>query len=159
MTFVIRTYRPGDKDKVWNLHEVALKATGAFLSGEWNNDFKDIEGVYLENSGEFLVGTIDGEIVAMGAFRKISDEVAVIKRMRVYPDFQRMGFGQQIYDELEKRATAKGFKKFVLDTTIVQKSAQKFYLKNGFVEIGRKTLPVSFLDSGLEFIYYEKILT
>ncbi len=75
--------------------------------------------------------------------------------MRVHPDYQRRGLGQLIYGELEKRAHKKGFQKLVLDTTVPQKAAQSFYLKNGFAETHRVT-PNSSLD--LEMIYYEKFL-
>ena len=151
---LVRNYEINDNDDVRNLHEIALRATGAFIEhGVWDDDLKNINGVYLKPGGEFIVGTIDGKIVAMGALKKISDEIAEIKRMRVYPDYQRNGFGQMIYDELEQRARAKDFKKLVLDTTSPQKASQAFYLKNGFAETHRRTA----LDS-MEFIYYEKIL-
>ena len=151
---LIRNYEINDNDNVRNLHETALRATGAFIEhGVWDDDLQNIHSVYLKTGGEFIVGTIDEKIVAMGAFKKISDEVAEIKRMRVHPDYQRNGFGQMIYDELEQRARAKDFKKLVLDTTSPQKASQAFYLKNGFVETHRRKN----LD-GMEFIYYEKIL-
>lgn len=149
----IRDYKIEDHDEVQKLHEVALKATGAYVStGNWNDDFKDIEGIYLKTGGEFVVGIVDCKIVAMGAFRKISEDVAEIKRMRVHPDFQRQGFGQKIYNELENRAKTKGFTKLVLDTTPIQAAALKFYAKNGFKETHRTN------NSGIEMIYFEKRL-
>ncbi len=107
-TFSIRIYRPEDQRAVVKLHEVAMKDTNAFVNNPiFEEDFKNLEGVYLKTGGEFLVGTIGDEIVAMGAFRKISEGVAEIKRMRVHPKYQKRGFGQRIYDELEERARKK----------------------------------------------------
>jgi ribosomal protein S18 acetylase RimI-like enzyme len=147
----IRRYQASDYDEVWNLHVLGLQHVGAYLGeGPWDNDLRQIEQAYLLNRGEFLVGTIDGRIVAMGAFRKTSDERAEIKRMRVHPDFQGRGYGQMILDELERRAKAAGYTILHLDTSVVQVAAQKLYIKNGYTETGRET------HGGLECILFEK---
>ena len=147
----IRRYQFSDHDDIWDLHIVGLQSTGAYLgNGPWDNDLRNIEGVYLHNRGEFLVGTYEGRIVAMGAFRKTSDELAEIKRMRVHPDFQGRGYGQVILHELEARALAMGYTRLHLDTSVVQVAAQKLYLKNGYEETGRE------VHRGLECILFEK---
>jgi ribosomal protein S18 acetylase RimI-like enzyme len=147
----IRSYYPSDHDDVWNLHVLGLQHVGAYVGhGPWDNDLDIIEYVYLHNRGEFLIGLYEGRIVAMGAFRKTSNELAEIKRMRVHPDFQGRGFGQIILDELEARALAMGYTKLHLDTSVVQIAAQKLYLKNGFQETGRE------IHRGLECILFEK---
>lgn len=97
-----------------------------------------IEAAYLEDGGEFLVGTLDGRIVAMGALRKTSADRAEVKRMRVHPDFQRRGFGQTILDALETKAREMGYKTLHLDTSTLQTAAQQFYAKNGYAETGRE---------------------
>lgn len=150
----IRTYKPSDNSVAWELHWMGLKEIGAtpVRNQGWDKDFSDIEGIYLKD-GEFLVGEMDGKIVAMGAFKKIDEQTAELKRMRVHPDFQRRGFGQQILDELEKRAKEKGFKKMILDTSKKSFKAQNFYTKNGYIETGRNDL-----DERYNAIFYEKKL-
>src|SRR3989344_6586788 len=94
--FEIRQYRPGDKEDAYALHVEALSAAGTYVSGgNWEDDFKDIQSVYIKTGGDFLVGTLDDEIVAMGALKKIAQDKAEIKRMRVKPALQRNGFGQK----------------------------------------------------------------
>lgn len=150
----IRPYTPTDSMEVIHLHNVALEAAGAHVgNGPWDSDLLNIEGVYLKNNGAFLVGLLDGQIVAMGAVRKISDEKGEIKRMRVLPQFQRQGFGQVILDVLEKEAVKKGYKTLCLDTTVLQVAAQKMYLKNGYTEVRRTKQGFPF-----ETIFYEKRL-
>ena len=128
-----------------------MQKVGAYLGdGPWDNDLHNIEDVYLHNRGEFLIGVYEGRIVAMGAFRKTTTELAEIKRMRVHSDFQGRGFGQMILDELETRALALGYTKLHLDTSVVQIAAQKLYLKNGFKETGKE------VHKGLECILFEK---
>ncbi len=150
----IRSYTKSDLESVKNLHRVALEATSAYIkSGIWDNDLQNIEGVYFENNGVFLVGLLDSQIAAMGALRKVSSEKGEIKRMRVLPQFQGNGFGQAMLDVLEIEALERGYKVLCLDTTVVQVVAQKMYLKNGYIEIRRTKLGFP-----LETIFYEKNL-
>jgi hypothetical protein len=59
---------------------------GAHLgNGPWDDDLHEIEAAYLRSGGEFLVGVLDGKVVAMGTLRRISPGKAEIKRMRVGP--------------------------------------------------------------------------
>ncbi len=149
---VIRQYQPTDKEEVFNLHVRALKNEYAYLyTGTWEKDFEDIAGIYLNNRGEFLVGTIDNKIVAMGGLRKKTEDIVELRRMRVDPDFQRKGFGQIILDALEKKAKELGYKVIQLDTSVKQISAQKFYIKNGYKEVRRE-------KEGwiIELIFYRK---
>jgi GNAT superfamily N-acetyltransferase len=150
---LIRRYQQGDHEEVWSLHHVALEQTGAHAGpGPWDDDLHQVERVYLADGGEFLVGVLDGRIVAMGALRRKSAECAELKRMRVHPDVQRRGFGQRILTELEGRARALGYAKLVLDTTSLQTPAQKLYEKNGFRETHRAT------EGRFEVLYFEKVL-
>jgi ribosomal protein S18 acetylase RimI-like enzyme len=138
MALEIRRYQSSDRDAVWKLHVAALEAVGTRRPGPWDNDFQDIEGVYLKNRGEFLVGLIEGQIIAMGALRLAGEETAEIKRMRVAPEHWRHGYGQAVFDRLQARAIELGFRRLVLDTTIQMTAAQELYRKNGFQEVGRK---------------------
>ena len=148
----IRRYQDADNPAVLELHHLALEATGAYFPGKWNDDLDDIQNHYLNNGGEFLVGTLDGKIVCMGAFRRKSDTLAEIKRMRVLPEYQRRGFGQIILNQLEEKASQLGYTELCLDTTTLQVTAQKMNQKNGFTVTGRGQMPP------FEVIYYHKTL-
>ena len=88
----------------------------------------------------------------MGAFRRKSDTLAEIKRMRVLPEYHRRGFGQIILNQLEEKTFQLGYTELCLDTTTKQIAAQKMYEKNGFDTTGRGQMPP------FEVIYYHKIL-
>jgi ribosomal protein S18 acetylase RimI-like enzyme len=151
MKLEIRHYQPSDQDFVWALHRLALEDTGIDVThGSWDEDLYRIEAAYLESGGEFLVGTLDRHIVAMGALRRTAADRAEIKRMRVHPDFQRRGFGQAILDTLEARAQELGYETLHLDTSTQQTAAQQFYVKNGYVETGREE------RGRFTLIFYEK---
>jgi len=149
----IRNYAPSDQAAIEHLHVFAIQQIGAYLGrGPWDNDINAIEEYYLNNQGAFLVGEYEGLLVAMGALKRTSPTRAELKRMRIHPDYQRCGFGQQILDKLEARARELGYTTLHLDTSTVQIAAQKLYEKNGFREVGREPL------RHLEVIFYEKEL-
>jgi GNAT superfamily N-acetyltransferase len=134
----IRRYEPRDKRAVRRLHDDALNQVGAHLgSGPWDDDLDEIDNVYLDQGGEFLVGVLDGRIVAMGALMRISTEKAELKRMRVRPGLQGRGYGQAMLAALHRRASELGYSTLHLDTTVQQQAAQQLYLKNGYSEAGR----------------------
>jgi len=147
----IRRYRPEDREIVLRLHEIGLRETGTFVEGwDLDEDLLDIEGAYLNDSGEFLVGVLGGRIVAIGALKRIAPGRAEIKRMRVDPAFQRRGFGQTMLDALEERATELGYTTLHLDTTVQQQAAQRLYTKNGYREVRRDRM------GPFECVFYEK---
>lgn len=149
----LRRYQPTDHAAVWHLHVLALEQVGAYLgNGIHDEDMDDIKRVYCDNHGEFLVGSEDERLVAMGALRRTDDERVELKRMRVHPDYQGRGYGAQLLLILETRARELGYSIIHLDTSSVQLAAQKLYHKHGFVETHRQQF------AGLELIFMEKRL-
>jgi ribosomal protein S18 acetylase RimI-like enzyme len=150
---IIREFGPADKEKVLNLHRLAMEAIGVYRhEPHWNEDLDTIETTYGEGRGLFLVGTIDRKIVAMGAYKKTGPDVAEIKRMRVLPGMQKKGFGKRIYAELEKHAISSGIRRFFLETSVLQENAIDLYRAAGFNETGRVVI------DGYDCIVYEKNL-
>ncbi len=134
----IRTYEPADRGAVWELHNLALNEVGAHAgNGPWDDDLHSIERVYLEAGGAFVVGLLDGAIVAMGALLPTGPARAEIKRMRVHPGFQGRGYGGAILAELERAAARLGFPELHLETTAGQAAAQALYRSRGYREAGR----------------------
>ncbi len=147
----IRRYEPADREAVRKLHDEALNDVGAHLgSGPWDSDLDAIESVYLRAGGEFLVGVLEGVIVAMGALRTDPDGRAWITRMRVSPRLQGRGIGQTLLDKLHRRAAELGHATLRLDTTVGQTAARRLYEKNGYRETGRGTV------GPYECLYYER---
>ncbi len=135
--FRIRPYLSEDQESVWDLHNMALSQAGAHAGeGSWDDDLRDIENVYLENEGTFLVGLGAEKLIAMGGLKFVSKEVAEIKRMRIHPDYQRRGFGSLLLQALECEAQKLGYRKLILDTTSIQVAAQILYHKFGYKQIG-----------------------
>jgi len=149
----IRRYEASDKRAVRRLHDDALNEVGAHLgSGPWDEDLNEIGEVYLESGGEFLVGVLEGEVVAMGALKRLSPDAAEIKRMRVHPRWQGHGFGRTLLERLEARARELGFTTLRLDTTARQHAARALYEDAGYQLVGTGH------ENGFELVYYEKRL-
>ena len=149
----IRPYQKSDFDEVWALHNLALQDVGAHVgNGPWDDDLKKIDEVYQNNGGCFLVGIVEGRIVAIGALKRTDAECAEIKRMRVHPNFQRRGFGSAVLERLEAEARQLGYGTLHLDTTTRQTAAQRLYTKHGYHEIGRTVV------AGFDTILLEKKL-
>lgn len=147
----IRQYNPSDKDTVWQLHELGHRQMNTWVeSPDLDSDLHVIEETYLTNHGEFLVAEIAGRVVGMGALRKEDNTTAVVKRMRVHPDFQGKGIGSRLLDALIKRAPKLGYTRLTLDTLPSMKSAHRLYESRGFREFRREKTAKS------EIIFYEK---
>jgi ribosomal protein S18 acetylase RimI-like enzyme len=135
----LRSFRNEDGQAVWQLHDLALEDAGAHGgSGPWEDDLRDIPATYLDSGGDFLVGFVGGELVAIGGLLLGSPGEAEIKRMRVHPNFQRRGLGRLLLRRLEERAQALGCQTIRLDTTDEQTAARRLYERSGYRETGRR---------------------
>lgn len=149
----LRSYQQEDYQVVWHLHHLALEQNEVHRGeGKWDDDLRNISSFYQEHGGEFVVGCLDKQMIAMGAYRFVSAQEAEIRRMRVHPDFQRRGYGQQLLDYLERHAVKSGFRILTLYTTSIQIAAQRLYVRNGYVEIRRQPW------RNMERLYFEKRL-
>jgi GNAT superfamily N-acetyltransferase len=151
--FEIRRYEARDREAVLCLHRKALERVGARPGDSPRfDDLGYIEDAFLKNRGEFLVGCVDGQVVAMGGVKRVSDTHAEIVRMRVMPEFQGQGFGRAILLDLEVAARQLGYRVLSLQTTTRQLVAQTLYTRYGYYETERLE------DCGFEVIRYRKIL-
>jgi ribosomal protein S18 acetylase RimI-like enzyme len=149
----LRGFRDADADAIRDLHDVALMAAGVHLGpGRWDDDLDAISDVYLDAGGEFIVGHLDGRLVAMGALRHVNQTAGEIKRLRVHPRFQRRGFGRAVFGCLEQAAHQRGYRRLTLAIALLQIPAQRLFESAGFQEAGRGEI------SGVAVIYYAKRL-
>lgn len=169
----LRRYRASDHATVLALHREGLAQVG-LRPGDgvyYDHDFFRMEDIYLRNDGEFLVGEVDGQIVAMGGLRRadlvpggrarafggyapggpVLDAVEMV-RLRVRPAAQRRGYGATVVSALEERAAEYGYRVLRGDTTELQAPALALYRKFGWRETRREVI------GGIVNIYIEKEL-
>ena len=104
-------------------------------------------------NGVFVVGYVDGEPVAMGAFRPHQD-AAEIKRMFVLPHFRGRGLSRAMLEFLEQEAWRRGYRRGLLETGIKQIAAVGLYESAGW----RETEPFGDYDVNPSSRCYAKIL-
>jgi GNAT superfamily N-acetyltransferase len=148
----IRRYSTGDNATVFDLHQECLAQVG-LRPGDgvyYDDDFARVEETYLRAGGEFVVGEVHSEIVAIGGLRRVNDVVAEMVRLRVRPDKQGQGYGAAVVAVLEERAVELGFRVLHADTTVKQPVAMELYRSSGWHEINRK------VTGATVTVYFEK---
>jgi ribosomal protein S18 acetylase RimI-like enzyme len=146
-----RRYEDDDREAVWSVFAATTAQLG-FANGPWDEDMRTIQHTYLEPGGEFIVGELEGGIVAHAAFLREPEGRVKVRRVAVHPAVQRRGIGQALMAELEVKARQQGIAVLQLDTSVGQTAAQVLYRKCGYREVGHVIL------SGVECILYEKRL-
>ena len=63
---------------------------------------------YLDQSGELLVGEVDGRVVAVGKYTLLYDGSAWLETLRVDPEFQGQGIGKGFYTRFLAHAAFQG---------------------------------------------------
>ena len=89
-------------------------------------DLNAIERVYLDGGGEFLIGLLDGAVMAMGGFQRLSERSAELRRMRIRTDLQGKGYGSRLLAELERLALQSGIDVFTFETAKARVRAMEF---------------------------------
>lgn len=84
-----------------------------------------------------LAAVSDGRLVAFGAYRRLSDADAEIKRLWVSPDWRGAGVASRVMRLLEERAAVQGFVRVVLDTNENLPEAVALYDRLGYERIER----------------------
>ncbi len=145
----VRRFQDADANAIRELHRSARDDI-PLKNGPGDEDLRSIRAFYLDDGGEFLIGELEGRLVAMGALRHVTGSVAELKRIAVHPAFRRRGFGRLLVDRLEQRARELGYRKLRLDSPVKQTSAHDLFLSGGYREVGRGQF------GGIEVIYFEK---
>ena len=89
-------------------------------------------GEFDPPNGLFLVGLLDDEPVVTGAWRRIDDDVAEIKRMYVAARARRRGLSRLMLAELESTLADAGYRDVVLMTGTAQPEAISLYESSGY---------------------------
>ncbi|MFC7545413.1 GNAT family N-acetyltransferase [Plantactinospora sp. GCM10030261] len=89
----------------------------------------------LHDDIHFLVGVIDGRVVACGAIQELDGDTTEIKRMYVQPAFRGRGLARQVLTALEELARQHGYTVLRLETGSYLPAAIRLYVSAGYAEI------------------------
>lgn len=103
------------------------------LVRSWNNPRADIVRKLKVNPELFVVGVLDGKIIAaaMGGYE---GHRGWVNYLAIDPSYQRKGFGRQIMQDIEKRLLALGCPKISLQVRNGNTQALEFYNRIGYKE-------------------------
>ena len=131
----IRVVKYGHPDAVRLVAEVQEEYVGRYGSG----DASEIAEDHFElPSGLFAVGYLEGEAVATGAWRALTDLEpgdAEIKRMYVRGEARGRGLAREMLRFLERTAREQGRTRMVLETGDRQPEAVALYKSEGYMTI------------------------
>jgi GNAT superfamily N-acetyltransferase len=131
-------YQPEYKEPMLALHRSAIEGFALGMSQQQDEaDLVAVEEIYLRSHGEFLLGFIGERLIAMGGFKRLSDGLAELRRMRIARDLQGRGYGTLMLRELERRAFQLGVHTLCLDTARRRPLTLEFYRKHGYQETGQ----------------------
>ncbi len=131
-------YQPEYQEPMLALHRSAIEGFPLGMSQQQDEaDLVAVEEVYLRSRGEFLLGFVGERLVAMGGFKRLSDGLAELRRMRIARDLQGRGYGTLMLRELERRAFDSGIRTLCMDTARRRPLTLEFYRKHGYQETGQ----------------------
>ena len=135
----IRPYQESDELSVVQLW------TDCGLVVPWNNPHRDIHRKLKVQSEMFLVGCIDGKIVAT-VMAGYEGHRGWINYLAVHPDRQCSGLGKRIMEEAEMILRKSGCPKVNLQVRSTNVNVIEFYKKIGYtiddvVSLGKRLVP------------------
>jgi ribosomal protein S18 acetylase RimI-like enzyme len=134
----IRRYEPRDREGlIYFLHGVLREIIDNFQPDERESDFLDVERAYTGNRGSFHVLENAGKICGCVGVRKLSDEIAELKRLYIAKELRGSGFGRALCESAIQDAGDLGYQFIRLDTVRKARAAVAIFRSLGFYEIPR----------------------
>ena len=121
----IRSYQPNDEKKVIQFW------VDCGLVAPQNNPIRDIQRKRCVNPEWFLVGELDGAIIA-SCMAGYEGHRGWINYLAVLPPFQRKGYGNEIMQRVEKLLSDAGCPKVNLQIRATNHAVVQFYKSIGY---------------------------
>lgn len=97
-----------------------------------NGELEALPQMYGPPNGRAFVATEGHEIIGCGAYRRFDETSCEMKRVFVSPNFQGVGLGRRICNELMFAAEKDGYESMKLDTGKIMTEATGMYQSLGF---------------------------
>jgi GNAT superfamily N-acetyltransferase len=134
MALAIVEADPQGADARWLLREAAIEARGLYPELHAPGDPWPTNAP-ARPRGVYLLGYVDGKVVASGALRPLDGTVAEVRRMYVLPSARRAGHAAQMLRALEAAARDMRYSTLRLETGYRQLPAIALYLRSGYRRI------------------------
>lgn len=153
----IRQFQPQDKEAALQVNIKALTKLGIPEANITSQDIGNAQEEYFNKNGDFLVGEVDGQIVAIGGYKQKDKETANIRKMRTLPEYQGKGIGRKMLEALEESIRRHSdYKKIKVGTSTIMPNAIRLYTSMGYKEVERIPKPDAGYGKDFAEIAYEK---
>ncbi|MBP6884495.1 MAG: GNAT family N-acetyltransferase [Candidatus Pacebacteria bacterium] len=115
--------------------ELATTLPGFKPNPEWDYDLSSLQEVYIDSGGMIEVAKENGKIVGCIAVKRNEDDIAELKRLRVFPDYQGKGIGTNLFQDALDFCSKENFEKIIADTQKNNKKAISLLKKFGFFQV------------------------
>lgn len=153
----IETYTDIYKDAVAQLIlSIQTEEFGIPITIQQQPDLNGISKFYQVNNGNFWIARIGDKVIGTIALLDIGNHKTALRKMFVAKDYRgkEFGVGQNLWNTLIAWARNKNITDIFLGTTEKFTRAQRFYEKNGFVEIPKPSLPKEFPVMEVDVKFY-----
>lgn len=159
MNIHVHTYSDSYKQSIIDLIlDIQRNEFGLPTTLEAQPDLESIPSSYQTSKGNFWMVINNDKVIGTIALFDIGNSRGALRKMFVHKDFRgkEFGVGQTLLNTLLDWAKQKKFKEILLGTTEEFVAAQRFYEKNGFVEIDKQLLPAEFpiMKVDVKFYHY-----
>ena len=115
------------------------------LTRAWNDPHKDIQRKLTTQPELFLVGELEGRIIAT-AMAGFDGHRGWVNYLAVAPEHRAKGYGRLLMRHVEERLTARGCPKLNLQVRTGNKDVLEFYRRIGYsvddtVSLGKRLIP------------------
>ncbi|WDP91670.1 MAG: GNAT family N-acetyltransferase [Desulfobacter sp.] len=120
-------------------------------------DLADIPNFYQADRGNFWVALDGQQVVGTIALLDIGDGQGALRKMFVRQDYRggKTGTAKKLLAALVGWGRDQHIREIYLGTTPRFLAAHSFYEKNGFVEIGKQDLPITFPIMAVDKKFYK----
>lgn len=133
---------------------------GVPITLEEQPDLNSIESFYQKGSGNFWVALFGTKVVGTIALIDIGSYQVALRKMFVMEAYRGGSYktGQLLMDAAFAWMKEQNVNEVILGTLDRFVAAQKFYLRNGFVEVAKQNLPSNFPAMRLDNRFFKKDL-
>lgn len=119
-------------------------------------DLQQIPAFYQASNGNFWIAKVDNKIIGTIALLDIGNRSGALRKMFVSKDYRgkALGVGQRLLNTLFDWAEQKNYINIYLGTTEKFVAAQRFYEKNNFSEVDKRSLPSEFPVMNVDVKFY-----
>ena len=119
----------------------------------FDEEIQELETMYAAPQGGIILCKQGHDYIGCVAIRKLTDDIAELKRMYVQPQYQKMGIGKKILERSLQLAKEINYSIIHLDTLSNMLPAINLYKQYGFNEIAPY-----YYNPNATAVYFEKRL-